>query len=325
MKKTIFLILFLIPTFIFAQRVRDLSTQSTYDGSAYTILDKSGWTTSKKISLNTLTSVESNLRKSNDTITRRGVGLRDNGTYDPDDATWYLTTALMAGYDTASVQTAIHMLDSILHKTRISTALWDTGTVATSTIRTNSSNQAIGTYSLATGYSNVAVKQASSSFGFSGVANYKGSLSLSGGTHMTDLGANQSVEFIARGSLKSVADTLEINEADILAIPIDAVIGFDITIVGVQTAGTIGSIGDGFFQKWSGVIKNDAGTTALVSTADSTTAKRSTIGYPLVTVTADNTLDALNIICNPSANRDYEFTAYIRFTYIGYRNFTLGY
>jgi hypothetical protein len=323
--KKIILILFLLPLVVFGQRVRDLSTQSTYDGSAYTILDKAGWTTSKKISLNTLTSVESNLRKSNDTITRRGVGLSDAGTYIPDDATWYLTTALMAGYDTNSVMIAMHMLDSILHKVRVSTALWDTGTVASSTIRTGTNNTAIGNATFAVNSSNVALRNGSSAFGGNAVSNYVGSIALGGGTYMTDYGANQSIEMVARGSIKSASDTLELYGLHNLLIPIDVAVGFDITIVGVQTGGGVGATGDGFFQKWSGIIRNDAGTTALIGVVDSTTAKRSTNGYPIAAVTADNTLDALNIIVNSGLNRDYEFTAYIRFTYVGYRNFTLGY
>jgi hypothetical protein len=322
--KKIILILFLLPLVVFGQRVRDLSTQSTYDGSAYTILDKAGWTTSKKISLNTLTSVESNLRKSNDTITRRGVGLSDAGTYIPDDATWYLTTALMAGYDTNSVMIAMHMLDSILHKVRVSTALFDTGAVISSTVRTGASNQAVGLYSFAANYGNIALKNASTGLGYNAVATYPFSVAQGGSTYMTDFGANQSVQIIARASTKSTPDTLEVNATNILNIPIDAVVGFDITIVGVQTGGVSGSIGDGFYQKWNGAIRNDAGTTSLIGAVDSTTAKRSTAGHPIATVTADNTLDALNIIINPGT-RDYEFTAYIRFTYIGYRNFTLGY
>jgi hypothetical protein len=143
---------------------------------------------------------------------------------------------------------------------------------------------------------------------------------------MTAYGANQAMTFVAHGSSKGAADTLEISTTLPLTITTDVIIGFEITIVGAQTAGAGATVGAGFYQKWNGAIRNDAGTTSFIGTPDSTTAKRSAGELTVVTLVADNTLDQLDIIVNSGgATIDCEYTAYIRYIYLGYRNFTLGY
>ena len=327
MKKTILILAFLLPVLVYGQtRIRDLATQATYDGSAYVPVDKAGFTTTKKMLLSTLTGTEATTRANNDTITRRGVGLADSGNYLTDELSHYITGALMAGYDTNSVVTAIHMLDSILYATNLKTALWDTGSVGTSVQMHNTGNTAFGSYSLASNYYTVAKGAASASFGSKSVALYNTSVSLAGGSYLAKYGASQTVEFVARGESKAgTGDTLEINAAYPITIPTDAVIGFEITIVGVQKAGVSGTLGNGFYQKWTGCIRNDAGTTAFIGTPDSTTAKRSAGEISQFTLVADDTLEQLDIISSGGAGRDVEYTAYVRFVITGYRKFNLGY
>jgi hypothetical protein len=328
MKKIIFLLAFLIPVLVFGQtRIRDLTNQATYDGSVYVPVDKAGYTTTKKMQLSVIAAYINGLRATNDTTTRRGVGLADSGNYINDAGTNYLTSALMAGYDTNSVMTAIHMIDSILYSYNLRTALWDTGSVSTATKRATANNTSVGAYSMSNNGYTVGLGAYGTSFGYKSVARLPKSIALSGGTYMTDYGANQTELFIAYGESKAGAsDTLEISELYPLTIPTDAVIGFEITIVGVQKAGATAVVGSGFYQKWNGCIRNDAGTTSFIGTPDSTTAKRSAGELSIVTLIADNTLDQLDItVVSGAGSIDCEYTAYVRFIYMGYRNFTLGY
>lgn len=324
MKRLILILIFLAPVFVFSQtRIRDLTTQATYDGSAYVPLDKTGFTTTKKIALSVITGAEAALRANNDTLTRRAVGISDSGYYITDESTNYLTNAIMSTYDTNSVMTALHILDSVIFN---KTDLFEPGAGTNAVAQGTSVNDADGTTSIVFNESNATKKTNSVAMGYNAVANYYGALAIGGGTYMTDYGANMVNNFVARGeTTSSTSDTIEIVNQYQLVLPNDVMCGYEVTIVGVQTGGASGAEGNGFYQKWSGLIRNSAGTTAFVGTADSTTAKRSEAGMGQVSVTANDTYETLDIIVVGGAGRNYAWTAYCRFVYTGFRNFTLGY
>lgn len=327
MKKVIFLLILSLPLLTFAQRVRDLTTQTTYDGSAYTIIDKVGYTTSKKISLSVLTGTEATARKQNDTITRRGVGLTDAGNYQPDDASNYITTALMAGYDTNSVTTALHIIDSALYKVSTGLALWDTGTVATAILaKPSGSNQAVGAYSLALNNNNVALTANSTAKGYGSITQRLYSTSTASGKAVK-IGDANSMEYVMKAMTRNLAvDTLEIFQYIYPVMAADQLSKFKIDIIGVCDSGKVGEPGAyAVTQSWDFSVVNNAGTTSLISTADTTTGKRVGVRMPKVVLSVDDTTEKVYLKVTGVDTMRFRWVAYVRETVAGFRNFDLGY
>lgn len=305
-----------------------LSTESSPTTSMFLPMGATGRTVYKKITFGTLLNLEVIPRYTADTTGFKvGCGLNSSFQYVAKTSTHYLTPSKFSTLKLAeNLYNADKLLDSGLYALSTKIALWDTGIVSTNVKMANTGNAAIGVNSMACNTSTVALNIGSSSFGRKSVSYYPYSIALSAGTYMTDAGANQTIEFVAAGDSKAgTADTIEILKTYPLTIPTDVIVGFDVTIVGVQTAGASGTIGNGFYQKWSGAIKSNAGTISFIGVPDSTTAKRSTGEITQITLGADDTNKQLNIICSGGASRDIEYTAYVKFIFMGYRNFTLGY
>lgn len=335
MKTIILFLSLLITTTVYCQpNLLNLATESSPTSGMYLPMGASGRTVYKKITFGTLLSLESTPRYTADTTGfKLGCGLNTSFLYVAKTNTHYLTPTIFSTLGlTQNLYNADRLLDSGLYALSTKLALWDTGTTKYSVKQHYTGNTTVGTYSFAANANNASVGIGSSSFGSRTVSSYLDGFGLGGGTYLVDGfgmpigGANQMNMFIARGaSTTGTADTLEIGTTDPLTIPTDAVIGFEITIVGVQTAGGSGTIGNAFYQKWHGAIINDAGTTSLVGVPDSTTAKRSAGEITVVSVTANNTLDQLDIICTGGSGRTIEYTAFVRFIFMGFRNFDLGY
>jgi hypothetical protein len=102
----------------------------------------------------------------------------------------------------------------------------------------------------------------------------------------------------------------------------DSVMGLEVHVLGVQTAGSPGSAGGHRYSILRGLIKNIGGTVTIHDVAE-TVVSASHSGTWTVTATADNTNKLLLITCTGASGQDIRFTAQIIYTQIGYNTFAL--
>jgi hypothetical protein len=105
----------------------------------------------------------------------------------------------------------------------------------------------------------------------------------------------------------------------------DQVSRFFVDVVAVIDSTKSPDPGKGFSQLWQFTVTNDAGTTTLIGTADSTTAKRSTSFNPTMSLTVNSATKAVWLFVHGVDYDKIKWVANVRETTVGYRNFTLGY
>jgi hypothetical protein len=285
--------------------------------------------TAKRVQVTTLTSDEANKRKTQDTLTRQGVGLSNGGNYVTDEGTNYLQAADMAGYDTNSVMTAAHIIDSLIYKINTSIALFDTGAVGTATVRKSLSNYATGVNSFAINGNNYATGVNSFAHGSRAVSYRPYSDATSSGK-ITTIGDAQGLNYVLKGTtIGATTDTLEFSTGSYPVLGTDLLTKLTFDLVAVIDTGTAVTlkVGDGMTQLWQVSAYNDAGTTTLISTADSSTAKRTdpTLASYVTVVVSDATESIYIIVHGVHATFKMKWVAYVKETQVGFRNFTLGY
>jgi len=106
-------------------RITGLSEQGTATNNTYFVVDKLGWQRAKKMSLQTVNSLEETSREAQDDVIEAGCGLEADGTYAADGTTNYITAADFAAAGlSADLKNADHLLDEQIAEHR-SLINWD--------------------------------------------------------------------------------------------------------------------------------------------------------------------------------------------------------
>ena len=106
--------------------------------------------------------------------------------------------------------------------------------------------------------------------------------------------------------------------AESLGVSLNSFIGFEITLVGVQTAGIAGTIGDGYHHKFIGSIKREAGSAAIVGLVTEIETGGDSLAFdpPATTITAISY--SIGITVNGELDKDFTWKSEMRFTDISY-------
>ena len=325
MKKLIF-ILFLIPILANSQSIwTTVSVRAIAKSNDYFLVKNTDNANTEKMSLTTLTSIADSTREAKDDSIYFNCGLTTLGKYDTEATSNFMKAADFA---TMSYQPDIHNATLLLDSVIADIDQWSAGSGTYAVIQKNCQDTAGGAYALAIGYETEAQWAASFSHGTKSVA-YKATMRAfaSGAVELKGVaqwGANQYVEIVEYlQTTDATADTLVLAGTDnaYLTIPTDMAASFEVTLIGVQNSGVVGET---YTRTIGGALKNLAGTTALVGTVDTlvNNADASTVAW-LCSVTADDVSDALIISVTGAASTTIHWTAYIKMTTVGIRNFTL--
>ena len=326
MKKLIF-ILFLIPILANSQSIwTTVSVRAIAKSNDYFLVKNTDNANSEKMSLTTLTSIADSTREAKDDSIYFNCGLTTLGKYDTEATSNFMKAADFA---TMSYQPDIHnatlLLDSVIND--IDQFAAGSGTDAV--IQKGVLDTASGNYSLATGYKTEAQGIASSTSGMKSVSYIDAMRGLSSHSELSAniWGGNQFIESTqSLTTADATPDTMVIADTDNLyfSIPTDMVCNFEIMIVASINAGADVTIGDSYAYTIVGLAKNLAGTSALVGAVDTVLTIQKDVGFDgSAVVSVCNTANAIVITCVGEAGVTIIWTAYIKMTTVGIRNFTL--
>ena len=327
--KNIFLILGILIGFnsMSQTTLLNLSTENSPTSSHYIPIGKTGWTSYKKITLTKLNSLEKAERYTADTTGFHiGVGLPLTFIYTASTGTHYLTPTIFSTLKLSqNLLNADKLLDSAIYRLSTSIALFDTGAVSTSVLRKNASNSAAGAYSMAINNTNHSDGAYSFAKGTRAVAIRETSTAISSGKNDV-VGDAQSFEYCLKGiTYGATADTLRISTV-YPTLQTDQFSKFHIELICSIDTGKAGiKIGSGMSQHWDFSAWNDAGSSALVGTADSSTAKRTTAAFTgVVSIEINDATESIYVKVTGKTGYKVNWVAYVRETIVGFRNFTTG-
>lgn len=312
------------------QNVWQSASEKTFANSNdYFLVKNPTRTNTEKMSLTTLTSIADSIRAAKDDTIAYYAGFNSSYQYATDETTNTLKSAnFVAAGKTVSLKNALFILDSVLYY-QGGIQLWDRGTGTYGVEQYASRDSAIGTRSVAMGRYTIAEATTSFSHGRYSVSDLISARAFSSGKIMDKYGSNQYMEIVVMmTTTTNVADTLCIGNTagQYILIPNDCVVNFTVSVSAVQQAGAAGTIGDAYGITLGGMIKNDAGTTSLLAGSCDTLMLSNTAAFGGgATVEADNTNDAIYVKVTGETNKTIYWTATVKMTMTGFRNFDNGY
>ncbi len=115
------------------KRVRDLTTNNTYNDDYYVEVDDAGFAEAQKMKLSVVVSDEAAARETQDDTIEAGCGLETDGTYATNELSNYIKAAdFVAGGETESLKGADNLLDAKIKD--IETILLGIGNITTRTV-----------------------------------------------------------------------------------------------------------------------------------------------------------------------------------------------